>query len=88
MGRILGTEGNGIDIFDRRRGLIGGIDQTLLTQRTLSRMPHWRWQKRLTAAFGVGSRQSGLKRLQAGGQKWQTYTVVDGLPSNQVPSLF
>ncbi len=88
-GRILiGTEGNGIDIFDRRRGLIGGYRPNPTYPENSVSHAALAMAETADGSLWVGSRQSGLKRLQAGAKKWQTYTVVDGLPSNQVPSLF
>ncbi|WMW80419.1 two-component regulator propeller domain-containing protein [Undibacterium cyanobacteriorum] len=88
-GRILvGTEGSGIDIFDRRRGLIGGYRPTSNQSSTSMAPAVLALVETNDGSLWAGTRQSGLKRLAAGAKEWQTYSVADGLPSNQTPTLF
>ena len=88
-GRFLfGTDGNGIDVFDRRLGLIGGyrnnpkLADGSVAQAVLAlgeTADHTIW---------AGTRQSGLQSLARKSQHWKTYTVKDGLPSNQIRSMY
>jgi signal transduction histidine kinase/ligand-binding sensor domain-containing protein len=80
-GRILvGTGGNGIDILDRRRGVVGGYrphqpgglpDGTITA---LAQTPD--------GTLWAGSQQAGALRLLPGSAHWQA--SAQGLPSDQV----
>jgi signal transduction histidine kinase/ligand-binding sensor domain-containing protein len=80
-GRILvGTGGNGIDILDRKRGVVGGYrpnqpdglpDGTI---EALAQTPD--------GTIWAGSQQAGVLRLFPGGAHWQA--SAEGLPSTHV----
>jgi signal transduction histidine kinase/ligand-binding sensor domain-containing protein len=84
-GRILvGSGGNGIDILDRRRGLIGAYrPQTVAggeladgNIRALAQTPD--------GTLWVGTRQAGVQRLTPGSTRWQSLAIAQGLPDNNV----
>jgi signal transduction histidine kinase/ligand-binding sensor domain-containing protein/CheY-like chemotaxis protein/HPt (histidine-containing phosphotransfer) domain-containing protein len=90
---LFGSDGNGIDIFDRQRGLLGGyrprqdnsylpsVDQTSslpdATVFALAQTPD--------GTVWAGTLQAGLLRQLADGGAW---VAVPGLPSSDVRRLF
>ncbi|MFZ6818525.1 two-component regulator propeller domain-containing protein [Undibacterium sp. Ji22W] len=94
-GRILfGTDGNGIDIFDRQAGLIGGYRNHPQQPENSIALAVLALAQTADHTLWAGTRQSGLQSLPGNSQnnpnnlQWKTYTVKDGLPSNQIRSLF
>jgi signal transduction histidine kinase/ligand-binding sensor domain-containing protein len=83
-GQILfGSEGNGIDIFDRRHGRVGGYRAD-----GPSALPDASINSLLQTADGslwAGTQQVGVIRLAPGSSHWQTMAGVQG---QQINSLF
>ncbi|MBC3881606.1 GAF domain-containing protein [Undibacterium sp. LX40W] len=92
-GRLLiGTSGNGIDIIDRKLGLIGGY-RTHSSRDTNDKNAALSLPDKVIPALAqtkdgsiwAGTQESGLLRLQPKSQQWETIT---GLPDQQVRRLF
>lgn len=88
-GRLLvGTSGNGIDIIDRQRGRIGGYrpnpDQPgVLGDGIVTAL--------LTTPDGklwAGTQQAGVQVLSPGSSRWQTVSLLHGLPAIKVNRLW
>jgi signal transduction histidine kinase/ligand-binding sensor domain-containing protein len=79
---LFGTQGNGIDIFDRQRGLVGGYRTGAvggLPDATIYSLAQTR-----DGTLWAGTQQAGVVRLLAGSKVWQR---IPGLPNQQVKSL-
>ena len=88
-GRILfGTDGNGIDVFDRKLGLIYGHRNQAQQADSSVALAVLALAETADQTIWAGTRQSGLQSLEKNGKKWKTFTVKDGLPSNQIRSLY
>lgn len=88
-GRLLvGTDGNGIDIIDRELGLVGGYRPRADHAETTVASAVLALAQLPDKAIWAGTRQSGMQRLALGSQRWQTFSTAQGLPSNQIRSLF
>lgn len=94
-GRILfGTDGNGIDVFDRQSGLIAGYRNHPQQPENSIALAVLALAQTTDHTIWAGTRQSGLQSLagsslqKPNNLQWKTYTVKDGLPSNQIRSLF
>ncbi len=88
-GRLLiGSDGNGIDIFDRKLGLIGGYRSDNSKPETTIAAAVLALSQTADLSIWAGTRQSGLQKLAAGKNEWQTYATEQGLPSNQIRSLY
>ena len=79
---LFGTDGNGIDIIERQRGLVGGYraggagglpDGTIYSLAQTDDGTLW-----------AGTQQAGVVRLKAGSKVWQK---IEGLPNQQVKSI-
>ncbi len=77
---LVGTDGNGIDIIDRERGLVGGYRSANGAGSLPDGSIHALAQTR-DGAIWAGTKQAGVLRLQAGSQTWQT---VLGLPQSVI----
>ncbi len=88
----IGTVGNGIDVFDRRTGLVDAYrpdkansakansGQPIgLADGTISALA-----KTSDDALWAGTLRHGLYRLAAGAKNWQPYGEAQGLPSMQI----
>jgi signal transduction histidine kinase len=75
---LLGTDGNGIDIIDREHGLVGGYRSGNGVGSLPDGSIHALAQT-LDNAIWVGTKQTGVLRLPAGSQTWQS---VPGLPQS------
>ncbi len=80
---LFGSDGNGIDIFDRRKGRIGGYraahsklqgDSDPLPDATIFAMA-----ETADGSLWVGTQQAGAARLQRGSRTWQTMPGLPGL---------
>jgi ligand-binding sensor domain-containing protein/signal transduction histidine kinase len=82
-----GTGGNGIDVIDRRTGLVSAhrpdkpnSDKTNgLADGNISALA-----KTSDGALWAGTLRQGLYRLAAGAKNWQPYGETQGLPSMQI----
>lgn len=88
-GRILfGTDGNGIDVFDRKLGLIGGYRNNPQESDGSVAIAVLALAETADQTIWAGTRQSGLQSLALKQKQWKTYTIKNGLPSNQIRSLY
>ena len=82
-GQILaGTYGNGIDIIDRKRGVVGGIRPS-----PAGNLPSANIMSLVQTADGTlwaGSQQNGILRLPLGASQWQVWGTEHGLPGVQM----
>lgn len=89
---LFGSDGNGIDIFDRRRGRVGGYrgidsDSDSGTQNHTDPLPDatiFAMAETADGSLWVGTQQAGAARLQRGSHTWES---IPGLPGSHVRRL-
>ncbi len=101
-GRILvGNNGNGIDILDRQRGLIGGYrprrpdddkQRKANVADAIEALPIGNEQihallQSSDGALWVGTQQSGLLRLEKNSRTWEVFSLKQGLPQFEINHL-
>lgn len=84
-GRILaGSTGNGIDIIDRRIGVIGGWRADVTRDGALADATVSALAQSDDGTLWVGTYQGGVQRLDPGSDRFRRYTRDQGLPSLQI----
>lgn len=84
---LVGTDANGIDILDRRRGVIGGYRPQAGKPGTLADAAIFGVAKTGDGALWAGTKQAGAMRLAPGATAWQAFGVAQGLPAIGVAKL-
>ena len=78
---LIGTDANGIDIVDRKRGVTGGYRPHSGKPGALADAAIFGIGKTADGAMWAGTKQSGAMRLAPGSTKWEEFGVEQGLPA-------
>jgi signal transduction histidine kinase/ligand-binding sensor domain-containing protein len=84
---LVGSNGNGIDIIDRQRGLIGGYRAQPGNSGSLLDAAIFALAQTSDGAIWAGTQRGGVFRLSPNSQRWQNFSMHDGLPDNRIRCL-
>ena len=85
---LIGTQGNGIDIIDRQRGLVGGWRFEQGKRGTLGDASISALAQTPNGTVWAGTQQTGVFRLPPGTTQWQATDNALGLSGTQIFKLF
>ncbi len=78
---LIGTDANGIDIVDRKRGVTGGYRPHSGQQGALADAAVFGIGRTADGALWAGTKQAGAMRLAPGSTTWEEFGVEQGLPA-------
>ena len=78
---LIGTDANGIDIVDRKRGVTGGYRPRGKEPGALADAAVFGIGKTADGALWAGTKQAGAMRLAPGATNWEEFSVAHGLPA-------
>ncbi|MBV8635909.1 MAG: hypothetical protein JO002_15545, partial [Burkholderiaceae bacterium] len=78
---LIGTDGNGIDIVDRMRGVVGGFRPHGGQKGALADAAVFGIGRTADGALWAGTKQAGAMRLAPDSSSWEEFGVEQGLPA-------